>query len=476
MFPSILFAILACGEKEEQTQKEVTVEEPGAEPSAEDTGEEDDTAEEDSGDLEVDSDGDGFTEESGDCDDDDSSINPDAAEIPGDGIDQDCDGEDEELDPTELHIDDVAAGELVITEIMNDPDAVPQEQGEWFEIYNAGSYMIDLLDLQVRDDGQDVFTVTESLIINPGGYVVFGANGSVSQNGGAHVDFEYDYNSFILGNGSDEIVLLNSSGEIDRVDYNDSLFPAEDGISMSLDKNFFDAAANDDGQNWCTAQNAFGDGDLGTPAGPNLSCPVAPDRDGDGFTADVDCDDNDPLINPDQVDDVCNGVDADCDGNVDEDWSENTNTGLFYEPNQDINTAYQLGNDSNIGGTIQANTADLDTAGRIDVSAYIFDGTDVDTYVFTSYDQWNDGGFTVRVESVPSTVDIALAVDFMDQSGNLTTDIIVMDDAGTGNAEELQVSEGWTLTGYSTGTYYVRVYSTNGGSHCADPYELSIVD
>jgi hypothetical protein len=42
----------------------------------------------------IDHDKDGFTKEQGDCNDSDSSINPDATEICGDGIDQDCDGSD----------------------------------------------------------------------------------------------------------------------------------------------------------------------------------------------------------------------------------------------------------------------------------------------------------------------------------------------------------------------------------------------
>ena len=42
----------------------------------------------------VDHDKDGFTKEQGDCDDSDPTINPDATEICGDGIDQDCSGSD----------------------------------------------------------------------------------------------------------------------------------------------------------------------------------------------------------------------------------------------------------------------------------------------------------------------------------------------------------------------------------------------
>ena len=42
----------------------------------------------------IDKDKDGFTEEQGDCNDSDPSINPDATEVCGDGIDQDCDGSD----------------------------------------------------------------------------------------------------------------------------------------------------------------------------------------------------------------------------------------------------------------------------------------------------------------------------------------------------------------------------------------------
>jgi len=46
------------------------------------------------------------------------------------------------------------------------------------------------------------------------------------------------------------------------------------------------------------------------------------DNDGDGFTANEDCDDDDAARNPDAVEDCTNEVDDDCDGDVDFDDSD----------------------------------------------------------------------------------------------------------------------------------------------------------
>jgi RHS repeat-associated protein len=52
----------------------------------------------------VDDDGDGFTENQGDCDDSDPTINPNGIDVPGNAIDEDCDGADA-VDPNDVDDD-----------------------------------------------------------------------------------------------------------------------------------------------------------------------------------------------------------------------------------------------------------------------------------------------------------------------------------------------------------------------------------
>ena len=66
----------------------------------------------------------------------------------------------------------------------------------------------------------------------------------------------------------------------------------------------------------------------GEPDKPDDSAPLPDDTasepddaDGDGYTFDVDCDDTDPAVHPD-ADELCNALDDDCDGHVDEDATD----------------------------------------------------------------------------------------------------------------------------------------------------------
>ena len=100
-FISLCIALMACRSGKVDLIEDDPVE-PSGEASSEDTGSDDtavddsgslDSGEEDSGDEpdsnDIDDDGDGFTENEGDCDDDNADINPDAFDWPGDGIDAD---------------------------------------------------------------------------------------------------------------------------------------------------------------------------------------------------------------------------------------------------------------------------------------------------------------------------------------------------------------------------------------------------
>jgi len=219
-----------------------------------------------------DADGDGFDSDdySGDdCDDEDATVNPDGTDDSEDGSDQNCDG----IDGPVLSVIELGLGDLVISEVMQNPDAVLDSVGEWFEIYNASGQAVDLDGLYVYDAGTNSFTVSGSAIVEADGYFVFANDIDTSSNGGFQADYEFSTSDMALANSDDELYLDNGRLEIDGVEWdNGASFPDPIGASMTLDPDSLDYVANDVGTNWCEATSLFGDGDLGTPGDANDSC------------------------------------------------------------------------------------------------------------------------------------------------------------------------------------------------------------
>jgi predicted extracellular nuclease len=164
---------------------------------------------------------------------------------------------------------------VMINEIMQNPSAVFDSNGEWFEVHNPTAGPVDINGWTIRDNDFDSHVISNGgpLSIPAGGFLVLGNNGDSATNGGVAVDYAYG-GGFFLANGSDELVLLDGSlVEIDRVEWdNGATFPDPNGASMSLIDPTLD---NNVGTNWCAASTPFGDGDLGTPGVVNV-CPVAP--------------------------------------------------------------------------------------------------------------------------------------------------------------------------------------------------------
>ena len=154
---------------------------------------------------------------------------------------------------------------ITINEIMKDPAAVSDAEGEYVELYNPNNFSVDLNGWTLADASTS-HTLSQTLNISAYGYLLLCNNGNSSENGGLNCD--YDYASVSLNNGDDSVIIKDSAGiEIDRIDYTDAGFPDISGRSMELEDTALD---NSNGSNWRSSTVTYGDGDFGTPGSFNV--------------------------------------------------------------------------------------------------------------------------------------------------------------------------------------------------------------
>jgi hypothetical protein len=219
-----------------------------------------------------------------------------------------------------------ADGDLVITEIMAAPGQVADVAGEWFELYNASGLTISLLGFELFDGLADTHVITMDIQISPGERAVLARNGDFATNGAIHVD--YEYSGLVLDNTADVLGMRFEGVEVDRVEYDLSPYGGSiTGRSLGLDPSLGvpSATLNDDVGNWCLAGNPVSglQGDFASPGVGNGPCDCfESDDDGDGwgdhFTcAEPDCDDAEPLSFPGNVE-ICDAIDNDCLSGVDD--------------------------------------------------------------------------------------------------------------------------------------------------------------
>ena len=184
------------------------------------------------------------------------------------------------------------AGDLVLTEFMANPNDVADTEGEYIEIYNRSDDTFNLFNYTISDNGTQSITISSSLVIFPGEFVVLGNNSSIPE-----VDYVYtsDANEFSIGNGNDEVFLRCPSDLgpilVTGVDYTNG-DPFGAGVALELncldnpgptyDEDDFVAATDDlnydaDGDLDMGSPGAFGNTDTVTIIPIQLQTTFAPD-------------------------------------------------------------------------------------------------------------------------------------------------------------------------------------------------------
>ncbi|HEX6749217.1 MAG TPA: lamin tail domain-containing protein [Longimicrobium sp.] len=156
------------------------------------------------------------------------------------------------------------ADQIVINEVMADPNAVTDTDGEWFEVTNRGTTAVDIQGWTIAGNNDTDHTITSSVSIPAGGYVVLARNGNSSFNGG--VTANYAYGTMTMANTADWIALRDDAGaSVDSVAWATTMPAGSSRGVTDPDADNLDAK----GTNWHTSNVAFGSGDKGTPGAQN---------------------------------------------------------------------------------------------------------------------------------------------------------------------------------------------------------------
>lgn len=169
-----------------------------------------------------------------------------------------------------------AAGDLVINELMANPAAVEDTDGEWFELYVGRD--VDLNGLQLgRAVGVVSLTLPEGECrrVTAGSHVLFAQETDPLVNGGLPaVDVQL---TFALVNGSAATpgtLFVGLAGAVlDDISWTGS----DSGVASSLNPAARNPTDNNLPASWCPAVNDYGTGDptkdKGTPGAANPACP-----------------------------------------------------------------------------------------------------------------------------------------------------------------------------------------------------------
>ncbi len=158
-------------------------------------------------------------------------------------------------------------GDVIISEIMPDPDAVSDADGEYIELFNTTGQSISIDGWAISDAGGSPSSISQ-VTIPAGGFVVLCRNATTSENGG--IDCADSFSSAV-NNGTETITLQDGNGDtVNQITYdlNSGNWPDPTGASLE-----YTGAPGDDNSmesHWQKATTRTGDfagdgGDFGSP-------------------------------------------------------------------------------------------------------------------------------------------------------------------------------------------------------------------
>ncbi len=310
-----LLFLLSCRETEDEQQKDTEIEDPLG-----------------------DADGDGFSSEEGDCDDNDASVVPGAAEA-CDGIDNNCDGAvDEGLSSTwyrDTDADGYGDAETAVDACEPPDDHVADGtdcDDTRPDVYPGAPDTCDGLDNDCDGSTDEDGTVTYYADADGDGYGSAAAPlATCEAPGEGYVSDNTDCDDTRADANPGEIEVCDEidndcDGEVDE-GVTSTFYEDRDGDGYGTD------AATDEAciplTGYAPLEGDCDDDDPDFNPGADETCADAEDYNCDGSTGYVDadldghaacteCDDSNAAVNP-AASEVCNDIDDDCDGDIDDD-------------------------------------------------------------------------------------------------------------------------------------------------------------
>ena len=83
---------------------------------------------------------------------------------------------------------------------MINPSSTEDIQGEWFEILNNGTSVMNLWGWKLQSSGSQEFSFLEELVVYPNEYKVLGLNEDTLTNGSINISF--NYTDLLLGDSN----------------------------------------------------------------------------------------------------------------------------------------------------------------------------------------------------------------------------------------------------------------------------------